>query len=151
MLKRQNCIMNFLWFLFRIFRFRWDHWAVTAVSRVMPTPGVGVAGVAIFATFMESRQEWLFLPAAKPSRSRRGESPPPPPPPLYKKSRKTQDGAKLIQCKVVMYEKLWLLVKSADCLLSAVCLLYLKTRPGAEIGSNWYTAKLFRIKLGYRS
>ena len=45
-----------------------------------------------------------FLPAAKPSRSRRGESPPPPPP--NKKSRKTQDRAKLIQCKVVMYEKL---------------------------------------------
>ena len=42
----------------------------------------------------------FFLPAAKPSRSRRGESPPPP----GEKSRKTQDRAKLIQCKVVQYE-----------------------------------------------
>ena len=44
----------------------------------------------------------LFLPAAKPSRSRRGSLLLL----LYKKSRKTQDRAKLIQCKVDMYEKL---------------------------------------------
>ena len=64
----------------------------------------------------------MLLPAAKPSRSRRGESPPSSSPP-QEKSRKTQDRAKLIECKVVQYDTLWLLVKSADCLLSAVCLL----------------------------
>ena len=48
---------------------------------------------------------YLYLPAANPSRSRRGESPPSSSPP-QEKSRKTQDRAKLIECKVVQYDTL---------------------------------------------
>ena len=56
-------------------------------------------------------------------------------------------NAEIAQSKDVWNKNLEFLVRSADCLFSAVCLLRLQTWLGLEIQPNWYNTKLLGMKI----